>query len=98
MPGVSARKLPKVGKRRLLRRAHLFISSADLRVLSKRQRVVLIEETHDFAEELHAILLQHHRVGAFADFDQPLVGDVYQLGEILGRLVGRQNRNPTRRE
>src|SRR4051794_3448512 len=38
---------------------------------TQRQRVFLIEKSHDLAEELHTVLLEHHAVGTFADLDQP---------------------------
>ena len=34
--------------------------------LFQRQRFFLIEEAHQFVEELHAVLFHHHRMGSLA--------------------------------
>ena len=61
------------------------------------QRVGLRQEPHDLMEKLHAVFLQHDRVGAFADLDEPLVRDIRQLLEIGLCLIARQVRVPIRR-
>ena len=49
-----------------------------------------VEKAEDFVEELHTVLFQHDRMGAFAEFDKALVRAPGQLGEIsLAIWLGR---------
>src|ERR1700737_3166728 len=55
--------------------------------LFQRKWFFLVEEAHQFAEELHAVLFHHYRMRSLTQFDQPLVRRIFQLREIAVRQV-----------
>ena len=56
----------------------------------QREWVRFRKKLHNFSEKLHAILFEHDSMRAFAEFDEPFVRSVGQLGEVGPGLVARQ--------